>query len=149
MKQTFFTTLIVLFSSTVFLASSAVAQEQAAEDHVFLIVTYKATMPAGGRAAERDSLLEASQNATTRKNPKILSQRVLQHHYGSDSQQLIVITEYKNWADVEEARKLNAELFQKHWADAKQRQAFNQALGKYFEAGHSDEIYIELPKFRK
>jgi hypothetical protein len=105
-------------------------------------------MPEGGSAAERDSLLSEWFEAVPKKNEKILRVINLSHLYGSDSHDWVIIEEYKSWDDVEAARKLNQELFMKHWSDAKKRAQFNQKLRKYF-TGHSDEIYNELPKFRK
>jgi hypothetical protein len=72
----------------------------------------------------------------------------MQHAWGSNSQDWVVVTEYKTWADIEEAGKVNQELNRKKWPDAKERQAFFRQLGKYFD-GHSDEIYQEMPQFRK
>ncbi len=126
--------------------SRALAQEE--EPHVYQITTWKTVMPEGGSATERDSLLLEWVNAVLRPNTKILSSKNLRHDYGSDSHDWVVITEYKTWADIEAAGKMSDELFNKKWPDKKQQGEFNRRLGKYF-TGHSDEIYRELPKFRK
>lgn len=136
---------IVFFFS--FVNNSAFAQEEEEQGHIFVVTTWKTVMPDGGSAAERDSLLKELYNAQ-KSNPKVLSQRELQHHWGNDSRDMVVITEYASMADIDEAGKINQELNKKKWPDDKKRAAFWQAVGKYFDY-HSDEIYEERPEFRK
>jgi hypothetical protein len=130
-----------------FFNHAAVAQEEEEEGSFIVIVTHKMTMPEDGSEAERDSLLKILYEVQ-KSNPKIVSRRQMQHAWGSNSQDWVVVTEYKTWADIEEAGKVNQELNRKKWPDAKERQAFFRQLGKYFD-GHSDEIYQEMPQFRK
>jgi len=126
---------------------AAYAQE---EGHVYVVATYKAVMPDGGTAAERDSLLSEWVEAVEKNNDKIISSKTLRHLYGNNSNDWVVITEYKNWADIEAAHKMNLELNKMKWPDDKKRAEFFRQLGKYFSGySHSDEIYTELPKFKK
>lgn len=134
-------------AAVLFAGGSTFAQEQNA-DHLFVAATYKMTSPEGGRMAERDSLLQIYHKQVTEKNPLILSQRVMQHFYGSNSQDVVVVSEYKNWADIDAASNKDTELFEKYWTDQAARRQFNRMLGKYF-ASHSDEIYTEQTKLRK
>ncbi len=83
MKQISFA-LALAFVGVLVAAGSASAQEQSA-DHIFVSTTQKMTMPEGGRAAERDSLLQLYHEQVTKKNSNILSQRVMQHFYGSNN----------------------------------------------------------------
>lgn len=141
---------VLIFASIVsafFAASSASAQEQSAP-HIFVMTTQKMANPEGGRNAERDSLMELYHEHVTKKNTHIISQRAVQHYYGSDNRDLVWITEYKDWAAVDAAGKMDTELFEKHWTDAASRREFNQKLNKYFGM-HSDEIYNEKTKLRK
>lgn len=130
-----------------FINNSAFAQMQEAPSHIFVVTTWKIVMPEGGSAAERDSLLKELFNAQ-KSNPKVLSTLQLQHHWGNDSRDWVVITEYATMADIDEANKIDQELTKKKWPDDKKRAAFWQAVGKYFDY-HSDEIYMEKPEFRK
>jgi len=127
--------------------SSAFAQEQNA-DHLFVASTFKMTMPEGGRMAERDSLMEIYHKQVTEKNPLVLSQRVMQHFYGSNNHDMVVISEYKNWADIDAAGNKDTELFEKYWADQAARRQYNRMMNKYY-GSHSDEIYTERTKLRK
>ncbi|MBX2991824.1 MAG: hypothetical protein KF749_11750 [Bacteroidetes bacterium] len=130
-----------------FAAHPASAQEQSA-DNIFVATVQKMRMPEGGRNTERDSLLQVYHEQVTKKNTHIISQRALQHLYGADNRDLVWITEYKDWASVDAATKMDTELFEKYWKDAESRRQFNRMLNKYFEE-HSDEIYSERTKLRK
>lgn len=129
----------------VLLGGTARSQDQ---DHIFIVTTQKAFMPEGGRGAERDSLLQLYHDKVTKKNSHVISQRVMQHLYGSDNHHLVFITEYKDWASIDASTKMDTELFEKSWADEASRRQFNRMFGKYF-SGHSDEIYSERTKLRK
>lgn len=118
------------------------------EGHVYLVTTYKTAMPEGGSMRERDSLLALAFDWSVKKNDKILSERELVHWFTNDSQEWIVITELKDWADIEAAGKMDEELMKKAIPDDKKRREFNQRLAKYFPT-HSDKIMREMPKLRK
>lgn len=137
----------IAIAGVFFAAGSASAQEQSA-DNIFVTTVQKMRMPEGGRAAERDSLLQLYHEQVTKKNIHIISQRALQHLYGADNRDLVWITEYKDWASVEAASKMDNELFEKYWKDAESRRQFNRMLDKY-SGEHSDEIYSERTKLRK
>ena len=131
-----------------FLLSTSLAFTQEEEGHLYVVTTWKTVMPEGGSAAERDSLLLEWVEGVMKKNDKILSQKNFRHYYGSDLRDWVVITEYKTWADIEESSKINKELNKQKWPDDKERKEFFKKLMKYFGT-HSDEIYMEMPKFGK
>ena len=143
MKQLVFAVVV----AGVFFAGTASAQDQNA-DHIFVVTVQKMARPEGGRVAERDSLLQLYHEQVTKKNTHIISQRAVQHLYGSDNRDLVWITEYKDWASVDAASTMDNELFEKYWKDAESRRQFNRMLNKYF-GYHSDEVYSERTKLRK
>lgn len=123
------------------------AQEQSAP-HLFVATTFQTVVPEGGRVAERDSLMELYYEQVTKKNPNILSQRVMQHFWGHNNHDMVVVTEYKDWASIDAADKMDTKLFEEYWKDDASRRQYNRTLNKYF-TGHSDEIYSERTKLRK
>ena len=134
--------LVALFCSA---GSISVAQE---EPHIFTVTTLRAAMPEGGSVAERDSLLAFAFENGDKRNDKVISERNLVHYYTNDSQEWIVIAEYKNWGDIEAAGKMDEELMKKAIPDEKKRAEFNRKLARYFPT-HSDRILTERPKLRK
>ena len=136
---------LALVASLVFLSAPARAQD---ESHVFLVTTWETLMPEGGSAAERNAIISQWTDEVTANNEYIVSQTHLRHLYGSDSGQWIVITEFRNWNDIEAADPRDTELFLAHWTTPEEQEEFNSTFGKYF-GGHSDEIYSELSQFNK
>jgi hypothetical protein len=128
------------------LNSPVLAQEE--ERNIYVITTWKTVIPEGGNAAERDSLLSEWVTDVQNRNDKILSTKVLRHYYGSDSQDWVIIDEYKTWSDIEEAVKIGRELSKEKWPNDEERAEFFRKVMKYFTT-HSDEIYRELPRFNK
>ena len=117
------------------------------ENHIFAMTTSKTTLPDGGSRARRDSLLTLEHEAVTMKNDKIISQRILNHRYGSDNRDWITVTEYANWEDIAEAANVSRDLRRERWPDEAERRAFGRELGTYFLVQHSDQIFTGLSKF--
>jgi len=143
MKNTIHFTLALVVC---FMMLSSVGFAQDDEGHIYVVSTFKTVIPEGGTSEDRDNLLMELTEAQ-KSNKKVLSSITLRHRWGNDGRDWVVITEYKNMADFVEAGKINTKLNKKKWKDDDVRAEFFRKLGKYFEGGHSDEIYIELPKF--
>jgi hypothetical protein len=80
-----------------------------------------------------------------RMNPNVLSYRVLMHNWGANSNDILIMAEYPNWAAIEAQCPACDE-----WAEAQlpaegtPERAQWDAIGAAFQrayAGHSDEIY--------
>ena len=130
-----------------FFSSTIIAQDES--PHVYTVTTTQFILPDGGSGAEFDSLNTLYMNNVINKNEYIISQRALRHMWGNNSLDLIYITEYKSFADIEKGQKRNTELFREAWATSEERQAFNKAINNYYGARHSDEIYQEDNNQRK
>ena len=140
--------IFVMLALFVLPAAQAVAQEAEKEPgHIFIVTTHKVYMPTDGNAEERDAMLK-EMFEIDKKNTYIVSQRELRHMWGADNRDWVIITEYKSWADIEAANKMSNELYEKHWPDKEKRDAFFQKLFRYFPK-HSDEIYREMPEYRR
>ena len=138
--------LCLAFAVCCFLMSSAVYAQD--EPHVYTLTTMRAAMPEGGRGSERDSLLSWYTENIVKKNPKIVSEIQLRHYYTADSQEWMILSEFKNWADIDAANTMNDDLMKKAVPDERKREEWNRAFGRYFPT-HSDRILTEVPKLRK
>jgi len=136
---------ILLFSF--FFSSIILAQDES--PHVYTVTTTQFIFPDGGSRAEFDSLNSLYMENVVNKNEFIISQRALRHMWGNNSLDLVYITEYKSFTDIEKGQKRNTELFREAWATSEERRAFNTALNKYYRDRHSDEIYQEFSNQRK
>ena len=139
--------LAVMLLLTFFISSQINAQDE--EPHVYTVTTTQFVFPDGGSIAEWDSLNTLFMENVINKNEYIISQRALRHMWGHNSEDLVYITEYKSFTDIEKGQARNTELFNEAWATSEERQAYNNAAGKYFGDHHSDEIYQEVTNQRK
>ena len=113
------------------------------ESNTVLAVKMKAAFPEDGSMAEFDSLYALLDENVVSKNKYIKSVMRVGHLYGSNSGDLIVITEFNGGglSIIEKADEEGTKLFKKWKADKEDSAEFNKALNKYFKNYHSDEIY--------
>jgi hypothetical protein len=132
---------------TLFFSSTLNAQDES--PHVYTVTTTQFIFSDGGSMAEWDSLNTLRMENVVNKNEFIISQRALRHMWGDNSLDLVYITEYKTFGDIEKGQARNTELIREAWATSEERQAFNNAISNYFGDRHSDEIYQEVMNQRK
>ena len=140
--------LSICFLLTAVFALSGVLYAQEEEPHVFTLMTFELLSPEGGSSAEFDSLATLWAENVTKKNEFIISEITMSHLWGSNAQDFVLITEHKNFADIEKASNRNSELLKEAWPDKTERQNYFKAYSKYF-GNHSDEIYQEEISVRK
>jgi ABC-type sulfate transport system substrate-binding protein len=144
MKKSLFTFFAL---AAVFAFSESVYSQT--EGNLFHVQTLNFQMPEGGTWSEFDSLTTLVTKNVTNKQNKIVSQRILRHLWGSNSRQLIVITEYRKIEDLVSQDTESDALFAAAWSSDDQRRDFNKAYNKYWTSEHSDEIYREVKSGRK
>ncbi len=130
------------FLLTVALAFSGMLYAQEEDPHVFTVVTIELLDPEDGSNAEFDSLGAFWYENAVKKNEFIVSEITMSHLWGSNSSDFVVVTEYKNFADIEKAFNRNFELIEEAIPDKEERAKYYKASSKYF-GNHSDEIYQE------
>jgi len=128
------------FLLTVALAFSGMLYAQEEEPHIFTIVTWEILSPEDGSDAERDSLVAIWVENAVKKNEFMVNQITMSHMWGSNSSDYLVITEHKNFADIEKAQNRNFELIEEFIPDNEKRAEFFKSFLSYF-GHHSDEIY--------
>lgn len=138
---------LLIFSFVVISFSSIYGQNEE-KPHVFTVTVFDSQNPEGGSNSEFDSLNTIYTQNVIDKNEYIISQRNLFHLWGSNSTDMVFITEYAKFEDIEKAADRNGELFRETWTTPEERRAFNSAYQKYF-GKHSDEIYQEISSGRK
>lgn len=130
-----------------FINSAAIAQEEN-DGHYYTVTKWRINIPEDGSRAEFNQLMNEWTEKVTQKNDKIISERVLRHASGSDSRDMVIITEYASWNDIDVSQNTQNGLIEAAWPDEAKRKAYMDKLGKYFDS-HSDEIYVEIPDGRK
>ncbi len=124
-----------------FLFASGIAMAQ--DGPYFTVTTWKITIPENGSNAEFNTLLKEFQQKISIPNKKIISERLMRHASGSDSRDLVIITEYASWNDIDAAATRQGELMDTAWGDEAASKEFFKKFNKYFLM-HTDEIYIGM-----
>ncbi len=128
------------------LAGTAFSQDN--DRHYYTITTWKIEIPQDGSRKEFNELMKEWYEKVTSKNDKIISERVMNHASGSDQRDVVIITEYASWNDIDAAHDKQNELVDAAWPEKEARQAFFKKFNQY-SVTHSDEIYREVSSLRK
>jgi hypothetical protein len=81
----------------------------------------------------------------TSKNDLIIGSEILNHYFTENSSEVLFVTVYKNWEDIEKANDVSNDLIKKAWPDEKVRKAFFDKQRSFYTTMHSDEIYTSQP----
>ena len=135
---------MALLATMIVSLSSASAQD----GNFYTVTTWKMHVPENGTRAEMIALMQEFTDKVVMKNTKVISEKVMHHISGSDMRDLVVISEFASWNDIDAANKMQDELVQKAWPEEKARDAWMKSFMKYVVT-HSDEIYQGYPKMTK
>lgn len=80
----------------------------------------------------------------TMKNEFVRGTVVLTHMYTGDNSDVILVTTYNSWEDIEKAQDRNSELEKAAWPDEAARNEFFKKHDRYYVHKHSDEIYVPI-----
>jgi hypothetical protein len=81
----------------------------------------------------------------TLKNDLILRSNVLVHYYTDDASEVLFVTAYRSWDDIEKADAKDIELQRAAWPDSVKRRAFFDKQRSFYTSKHSDEIRSIVP----
>lgn len=114
----------------------------------YTVTTWKIEIPENGSNAEFNTLMKEFSQKVVAPNQHIVSERIMRHASGSDSRDLVIITEYANWNAIDAAANRQGELMNTAWGTEAARKEFFGKFNKYFVM-HTDEIYSGMPELNK
>ena len=79
------------------------------------------------------------------KNDLIIGSGMYFHYFSADNSEIVQVSVYKNWADIEGAGERSTELANEAWPDEDVRKAFFEKQNSYYSPMHSDEIMSSFP----
>lgn len=119
------------------------AEKPAEEKHYIITVTtlhwnmdMKDFSMDAWKAGEKEYL-----DKVTKKNDLVVGQEVLLHYFTEDNTEILWVTMYESWDNIEKAWQKDNELAKAAWPDDKARGAFFEKRDAYYAPQHSDEIY--------
>jgi hypothetical protein len=84
----------------------------------------------------------------TSKNDLIAGSGYYTHYFTPDNSELLSVSVYKTWEDIDKANEVTNKLIMAGWPDEDARNAFFEKQSSYYSSKHGDEIYTTFP-FRK
>ena len=81
----------------------------------------------------------------TMKNELIIGSGYYRHYYTADNSEILFVSVYKSWEDIENSNDVTQTLIEEGWPDDASRKAFFDKQSSYYSPNHSDEIYVSLP----
>ncbi len=81
----------------------------------------------------------------TAKNDLIMRTNVLVHYYTEDNSEILFVTAFRSWEDIEKANAKDDELTKAAWPDSVKRRAFFDKQRSFYTSKHSDEIRSIVP----
>jgi hypothetical protein len=122
---------------------SFVIQAQEAPKPVFITVTTMYSNP-DSDGKDWEATEQEYFDKVTSKNDLILSSEILTHYYTENSSEVLFVSVFKTWGDIEKSNEMTNDLIKKGWPDEKERDAFFAKQSSYYTKMHSDEIYSSI-----
>lgn len=80
----------------------------------------------------------------TKKNDLIIGSGYYTHYFTPDNSEVLFVSVYATWEDIEKANDVTNKLIMEGWPDEAKRKAFFEKQSSYYSPMHSDEIYASL-----
>lgn len=140
--------MLFAFACLFMFSSNSYAQEEEKEEFspVFLTITtmHRSSDPDTDFSDWMEVEKEFFDNVTM-KNDLILGSGVYFHYFSPDDSEVIQVSVYKSWADIELAADKTGELINAHWTDKDARSEYFKKRNSYYDGNHSDEIMVSTP----
>lgn len=80
----------------------------------------------------------------TMKNDLIIGSGYYTHYFTPDNSEILFVSVFANWEDIEKANDVTAKLVEEGWPNEEERKTFFEKQSSYYSPNHSDEIYASL-----
>lgn len=142
-KKVFLTMLVF----ALFANMNSFAQEEEKEfEPVFLTITtmHRTSDPDVDMSDWLETEKQYHDNVTM-KNDLIIGSGVYFHYFSADDTEVISVSVYKSWGDIEAAVDRSGELVREAWPEEEARDAYFEKRNSYYARMHSDEIMSSFP----
>lgn len=80
----------------------------------------------------------------TMKNDLIIGSGYYTHYFTPDNSEVLFVSVFASWEDIEKANDVTAKLIEQGWPDEAARKAFLAKQNSYYSPVHADEIYASM-----
>jgi hypothetical protein len=131
-----------------FMSTTTFAQEEKAEEEYKPVYISVSTLHwSADSDVDLSDWAETEQeyfDKVTSKNDLIIGSGFYTHYFTPDNSEVLSVSVYKSWEDMEKASEVNNKLVEAGWPDEEARKAFFEKQSSYYAAKHSDEIYTSF-----
>ena len=136
---------------TIFLTSKTIAQEKSADAFKPVYITITTGHWSDDSNVDYSDWLKTEKeyfDKVTKKNDLIIGSGFYTHYFTTDNSEVLFVSVYKNWEDIEKSDEVSKKLVEEGWPNKDERDTFFKKQRGYYSPQHSDEIYLSTP-FRK
>lgn len=136
---------ILVFGSLIILTLLTSFNTQAQEEPQTIYITL--TTMHRNLDADRKEWIKVEQeffDKVTSKNDLIIGSDVLTHYFTENSSDILHVSAYNTWEDIEKSEQTTEDLIKQGWPDEKDRKAFFEKYRSFYTPMHSDEIYVSV-----
>ena len=127
--------------------ASFAQEEEPPEPEIHYISATVFEVPFGEEGQKVMAWIDAVWVPRDKVNPNVLHSSVLQHNWGSNSAQIVLVAEYADWASIEADCDECVAWFEENQPaeDTPEREEWDENAAAFFKAylGHRDEIYTK------
>ncbi len=135
----------LIFVFAIALAPLTFAQTNETKPYYLTVTTFHRTGNPSVDFMEWKGVEKEYFEKVTSKNELIINSGIYHHYFTADNTELILVSGYKNWNDIEKAGERTKALIEEGWPNEKNRAAFFKKRASFYRGDHSDEIYKTLP----
>lgn len=143
--------LSVLMCALIFNLNANAQEEQEEDKYEPVILTVTTLHRSSDPDVDNSDWMETEKeyfDKVTMKNDLIIGSGVYFHYFTPDASEIIAVSVYKSWNDIEAADELSNKLVKEAWPEEEARKAYFEKRNSYYDGMHSDEIYSST-KFGK
>lgn len=137
---------------TIFITSKNIAQEKTSEDFKPVYLTITTGHWNADPTVDYSDWLKTEKeyfDKVTKKNDLIIGSGFYTHYFTEDNTEIVFVSIYKSWEDIEKANEISAKLTEEGWPNKEERTAFFKKQSSYYSQQHNDEIYMSTPFYKE
>ena len=142
MKKRILTMVVLALVATV--STLTLKAQETVKNYYIVISTMHANVSIDNATAK--SIAQEYFDKVTSKNSLIIGAQVMNHYFTENSTEILLLSAYNSWEDIDKADAVTAELIEKAWPDKNERKIFLDKYKSIYTGYHSDEIYQSANK---
>lgn len=145
MMKTIKKLLLITFVFTLMIMTQAIGQNSNEEEYKPVYLTVTTGHWSEDPDVDGSDWLKTEKeyfDKVTKKNHLIIGSGYYTHYFTPDNSEILFVSVYASWEDIEKASEITAKLIEEGWPNEEKKEAFFKKQNSYYSPIHSDEIYV-------